>query len=126
MDPSHYSEKHCSKAFDIDMEKTNGTNGPIHPVVSTAVGEAEDIHPTQGLERGLKSRHAQMIALGGTIGTGLFVGSGQALAMGGPLILLLSYIAISVFLYGVATGLTEIAAYLPVAGCSVATMPIDM
>lgn len=56
---------------------------------------------------------------GGTIGTGLFVGSGQALSMGGPLFLLLSYLIISLFLFGVATGLTEIASYLPVAGCSV-------
>lgn len=33
-------------------------------------------------KRGLSSRHAQMIALGGTIGTGLFVGAGQGLEMG--------------------------------------------
>jgi amino acid permease len=41
-------------------------------------------------ERGLKSRHAQMIALNGTIGTGLFVGSGQTLALGGPAFMLVS------------------------------------
>lgn len=35
------------------------------------------------LERGFKSRHAQMIALGGTIGTALFVESGQSLHMYG-------------------------------------------
>lgn len=32
----------------------------------------------------LKNRHLQMIAIGGSIGTGLFVGSGSALAVGGP------------------------------------------
>lgn len=39
--------------------------------------------------------------------------------MGGPLFLLLCYIIISVLLFGVATALTEIASYMPVAGCSV-------
>ncbi|KAJ9126935.1 hypothetical protein QFC24_001166 [Naganishia onofrii] len=36
------------------------------------------------VQRNLKSRHVAMIAIGGTIGTGLFVGSGTALANGGP------------------------------------------
>ncbi|KAF9017155.1 amino acid permease-domain-containing protein [Rhodocollybia butyracea] len=39
-------------------------------------------------KRGLKTRHAQMIALGGSIGTGLFLGSGATLARGGPLFIL--------------------------------------
>lgn len=68
--------------------------------------------------RGLKSRHAQMIALGGTIGTGLFVGAGQGLHMGGPLFLLLAYIIITLLLYGVATATGEMSSYLPVPGCS--------
>ena len=39
----------------------------------------------------LKSRHIQFIALGGTIGTGLFLGIGRAFAKAGPLSLLLGY-----------------------------------
>ena len=39
----------------------------------------------------LKSRHIQFIALGGTIGTGLFLGVGSSLAQGGPLSILLGY-----------------------------------
>ena len=35
-------------------------------------------------QRGLKSRHIQLIALGGCIGTGLFVGSGSTLSLVGP------------------------------------------
>ena len=35
-------------------------------------------------QRGLKSRHIQLIALGGVIGTGLFVGSGSTLSLVGP------------------------------------------
>lgn len=36
------------------------------------------------LKRGLTGRHMQMIAIGGAIGAGLFVGSGGALSRGGP------------------------------------------
>lgn len=46
-------------------------------------------HVFQGrkqLQRGLKERHAQFIALGGTIGTGLFLGIGSALATSGAAI----------------------------------------
>lgn len=39
----------------------------------------------------LKSRHIQFIALGGTIGTGLFLGIGKAFTQAGPLSLLLGY-----------------------------------
>lgn len=56
-------------------------------------GELEVLQ--QSTKRGLKSRHAQMIALGGTIGTGLFVGSGATLARGGPAFILVCYIIVS-------------------------------
>ncbi|OAL06471.1 histidine permease [Phaeosphaeriaceae sp. SRC1lsM3a] len=69
-------------------------------------------------KRGLKSRHAQMIALGGTIGTGLFVGSGQTLARGGPAFILVSYIAMSFLIFCTVAGIIEVAAYLPTPGSS--------
>ncbi|KAL3440193.1 amino acid permease/ SLC12A domain-containing protein [Aspergillus insuetus] len=67
-------------------------------------------------QRGLKTRHVQLMALGGTIGTGLFVGSGQALNIGGPLSLLLGYVFISTLVYCIVTGIAEVGAYLPVHG----------
>jgi amino acid transporter len=67
-------------------------------------------------KRGLKSRHAQMIALGGTIGTGLFVGSGSTLALGGPAFILAAYCIMTFLVYCVVTAVTEVAAYLPVHG----------
>jgi amino acid transporter len=67
-------------------------------------------------QRGLKSRHAQMIALGGTIGTGLFVGSGYTLSVGGPAFILASYLIMTALVYMVVTAVTEVATYLPVHG----------
>lgn len=57
------------------------------------------------LHRNLKERHMVMIALGGTIGTGLFLASGQSLATAGPAGSLISYTIISVMVYFVMTGL---------------------
>ncbi|MEC0485104.1 amino acid permease [Bacillus glycinifermentans] len=46
----------------------------------------KEIHK-QKLERGLKNRHVQLIAIGGAIGTGLFLGSGKSIHFAGPSIL---------------------------------------
>jgi hypothetical protein len=64
------------------------------------------------------TRHAQMIALGGTIGTGLFVGSGQTLARGGPAFIVGCYCFMSFLVICVVSGIVEIAAYLPTPGSS--------
>jgi len=50
------------------------------------------------LERGLSSRHLQMIAIGGAIGTGLFLGSGEAIKTAGPA-LILAYAITGFFTY---------------------------
>lgn len=45
-------------------------------------------HSTEGeLQRGLSNRHIQLIAIGGAIGTGLFMGSGRTISVAGPSIL---------------------------------------
>ncbi|GMF06259.1 unnamed protein product [[Candida] boidinii] len=69
-------------------------------------------------QRGLSSRHIQLIALGGGIGTGLFVGSGAALAKCGPAPLLISYIIISVFGWFVMNELGEMVTFIPSTGKS--------
>ncbi|MFD0704680.1 amino acid permease [Alloscardovia venturai] len=50
------------------------------------------------MERGLKNRHVQFIAIGGTIGTGLFLGSGESIALTGPSIVFV-YIAVGLFMF---------------------------
>lgn len=68
------------------------------------------------LKKGLKNRHVQLIALGGAIGTGLFVGSGFALSQVGPAALFLSYIILSGVVWFTMNMLAEMAAFLPVPG----------
>ncbi|KAK2611249.1 hypothetical protein N8I77_004609 [Diaporthe amygdali] len=68
------------------------------------------------LARELKGRHLQMIAIGGSIGTGLFISSGSALNTGGPASVLLAYMIIGLMLYCVMQALGELAVVFPIAG----------
>lgn len=61
----------------------------------------------QKLERGLSSRHVEMIALGGTIGTGLFLGAGHSISTAGPAILLV-YIITGLFMFWMMRALGEL------------------
>lgn len=68
------------------------------------------------LDRKLKSRHVQFLALSGAIGTGLFVGSGQMLSLAGPLSTVLAYLITGFNLFCVINSLGEMATYLPLPG----------
>lgn len=70
----------------------------------------------QRLRRELKSRHLAMIAIGGSIGTGLFVASGATVSQAGPGGALLSYALIGLMVYFLMTSLGELAAFMPVSG----------
>lgn len=59
---------------------------------------AKDPENTQKLQRGLSERHIQMIALGGAIGTGLFMGAGKNIAVSGTSILII-YLLVGFFMY---------------------------
>lgn len=60
-----------------------------------------------GLKRGLKSRHVTMIAIGGAIGTGLFLGSGSAIHSAGPSIIL-SYLIVGIITFFMMRALGEL------------------
>ncbi len=57
------------------------------------------------LRRALKARHLTMIAIGGSIGTGLFVASGATISAAGPGGALFSYILIGLMVYFLMTSL---------------------
>ncbi|KAI9372383.1 amino acid permease/ SLC12A domain-containing protein [Aspergillus egyptiacus] len=90
-------------------------------------GAGRESNPLPDLKRKLKSRHLQMIAIGGTIGTGLFISSGSAIATAGPVGALIAYMFIGSIVYAVMTALGEIATYIPIPGAftSYATRMID-
>ncbi len=68
------------------------------------------------LHRKLRTRHLTMIAIGGSIGTGLFVASGASVSQAGPGGALTAYALIGLMVYFLMTSLGEMAAYMPVAG----------
>lgn len=75
------------------------------------------------LKRGLKNRHIQLIALGGAIGTGLFLGSASVIQSAGPGIIL-GYAIAGFIAFLIMRQLGEMVVEEPVAG-SLATSPIN-
>jgi amino acid transporter len=69
-----------------------------------------------GLKRNLSGRQVQMIAIGGSIGTALFVSIGFGLIAGGPGSLLIAFALYSVFLASINNCMAEMAVFMPVSG----------
>ncbi|RSM17102.1 hypothetical protein CDV31_003995 [Fusarium ambrosium] len=65
------------------------------------------------LKWGFKMRHVNMFAIAGSIGTGLIIGSGQALAAGGPGSILIAYCILGTCVYTVMTAFAEMAIFAP-------------
>lgn len=99
--PTHYGDK--------DSKDYEGGNNALAGFKDPQAGDG-------GLKRRLTGRHVQFIALGGSIGTGLFIGSGGALYNGGPGFLMIDFILIGVMLLMVVMALGELGAIFPVAG----------
>lgn len=92
---------------------------------------ADEIHPhpilADRLSRKLSARQVQMIAIGGTIGTGLFLGTGKSLATGGPASMLIAYLIVGCIVFLTMLSLGEMAAFMPIAGsfCTFAGRFVD-
>ncbi|WP_323960664.1 amino acid permease [Arthrobacter sp. JZ12] len=84
---------------------------PAHAHASEATLHRED----EGYHKGLKARQIQMIAIGGAIGTGLFMGAGGRLAGAGPA-LILSYAVCGFFAFMILRALGELVMHRPSSG----------
>ena len=85
-----------------------------HQVVTTEEGEVAE--NCDNLHRRLNNRQIQLIAIGGSIGTALFVTIGAGLTRGGPGSLFLAYAIYSCFLAMVGNGTAEMTTLFPVSG----------
>ncbi|KAJ4518747.1 General amino acid permease AGP3 [Exophiala dermatitidis] len=74
------------------------------------------IDPLSGVKRGLKTRHLSMMALAGIIGPGLLIGSGGALANGGPAALLIGFGVIGIIAFSIMQSLGELTTLYPSGG----------
>ncbi|KAF2676304.1 hypothetical protein K458DRAFT_492514 [Lentithecium fluviatile CBS 122367] len=72
--------------------------------------------PEDQLHRKLSSRHLQFVAIGGTVGTGVFIASGGSIATAGPVGALLAYVFVGTLVHAVMQSLAEMSTSLPVAG----------
>lgn len=70
---------------------------------------------TREMQRGLKNRHLQLIALGGIIGSGYFLGTGYVLSKAGPASLL-AYLLGGIIVFAVMLCLGELAVAVPISG----------
>ncbi|PLW16975.1 hypothetical protein PCASD_10902 [Puccinia coronata f. sp. avenae] len=78
--------------------------------------DRQDVAGGAALCRSMKTRHIQMISIGGMIGTGLFLGTGESLANGGPLGLMMGFLIMGTVVWNVMASLGEMVSHLPVAG----------
>ncbi|MFA3835505.1 amino acid permease [Streptomyces aureus] len=86
--------------------------------VSTRKSDAHVDAGDAGYSKSLKSRHVNMIAIGGAIGTGLFLGAGGRLADAGPS-LFVAYAVCGLFAFLVVRALGELVLYRPSSGAFV-------
>lgn len=101
-----YIDRKGSETTNYDVEKHNAD-------LDAATAQLEEIH---AFKQGLHQRHIQMIALAGTIGTGLFLSSGRAIATAGPLGAFLAYSIIGLAVSSVVFAVGEMGALVPLNG----------
>ncbi|KAH7367427.1 amino acid permease [Plectosphaerella cucumerina] len=94
-------------------------SGHDAPPTKDALSSTDDfaaIDPSSGVKRGLKTRHLSMMALAGIIGPGLLIGSGGALANGGPASLLIGFGVIGIVAFSIMQSLGEMTTLFPSGG----------
>ncbi|KAF8902381.1 general amino acid permease 1 [Gymnopilus junonius] len=108
------NEYHEKEKDDGSLEK--GIIEPPTHIRQTNPAFHFDAHDLDRVQRRLKQRHVQMIAIAGTIGTGLFLGSGGALASAGPLGALIAYVLVGTVAYSSLCAVGEMSTWAPISG----------
>ncbi|TFL00709.1 APC amino acid permease [Pterulicium gracile] len=99
------------------FKRAPGTTGGIQVQGGHNMGDLEHrLADNPMLQQKMKPRHLTMIAVGGSIGLGLFVGSGNALSRGGPAGILIAWGIIGVMMIMVTQAVGEMAILYPVSG----------
>lgn len=116
IDP-HEHARHTHTAY-LDKEDPMSDPSTALPHAPHSVdSDVPDETSSHGsLKRNLKVRHINLIALGGAIGTGLFVGTGASISSAGPGGAVLSYGIIGLAIYFMMGALGEMITHRPVAG----------
>lgn len=97
-------------------EVKTGDEAPAYRRNSDDVTGGQVLENADGLARRLNNRQIQLIAIGGSVGTALFVSIGEGLVKGGPGSLLIAYLIYSCMLGLVNNCMAEMATYMPVSG----------
>ena len=99
-----------------DAHRPAEPSAEIAQTSAGAVGKTGEGAAAGGLQRNLKARHVNLIAIGGAIGTGLFVGTGASISGAGPGGAVVSYGVIGIAIYFMMSALGEMVTHRPVAG----------
>ncbi|KAL4076475.1 amino acid permease, theoretically lysine-specific [Scleroderma citrinum] len=103
--------RQCSGSTQVKVNDDNESNLPL--VDSSFGGRSAGVlqsfaaSPAHEMKRAMQGRHLMMLAIGGTIGTGIFLSAGSAVAVAGPGSALLSYLVVGLFVYTVVISLCQ-------------------
>jgi amino acid transporter len=97
-------------------EKSQAYEGGVTAMPALDVESPGAFLEVRELRQGLYQRHIQMIALAGTIGTGLFLSSGRAISQSGPLGAFIGYLVMGLTSYSVVLAVAEMGALVPLNG----------
>ncbi|KAJ5238901.1 hypothetical protein N7468_003520 [Penicillium chermesinum] len=109
---SSSKDKSSKLVSDVERPESDLEMGK-EPEPENVAGQLEELHE---FRQGLHQRHIQMIALAGTVGTGLFLSSGKAIATAGPLGAFLAYTFMGILTASVVSGVGEMGALVPLNG----------